>query len=162
MGKGVKALQESGVSVSGNGGFDIGRVLSSRNEEHVKALEALGVCSDVSCGGCERDDWRKGDVCVPNFMPKELLEGVSLVLPSPPPSSKKKKIDSHKNNDKNPHGENTNDEDKIFATFLLENIPTISSSTVVDVAGGKGKVSIELCMNGIDCVVVDPGGERSV
>ncbi|GMH91825.1 hypothetical protein TrST_g2653 [Triparma strigata] len=131
MGKGVEALGPE----NGNG-WDIGTVLSSRNLEHMKAQEALGACTDPSCGGCDKD----------------------IFLPPP----------SQPSHPTNPHErEKGKNEDKVFAVFINENFPTLRSGAVVDVAGGKGKVSIELCMSKQDddpdliSWIIDPGVRKT-
>ncbi len=45
---------------------------------------------------------------------------------------------------------------KVFATWLVETFALSSGSRVLDVAGGKGDVSIELAHHGVACTVVEP------
>jgi hypothetical protein len=45
---------------------------------------------------------------------------------------------------------------KVFATWLVETFALSSGSRVLDVAGGKGDVSIELAQHGVACTVVEP------
>jgi hypothetical protein len=45
---------------------------------------------------------------------------------------------------------------KIFASWLLENLLNDSNDSVLDVAGGKGELSMQLAGNNIECTVVDP------
>jgi len=45
---------------------------------------------------------------------------------------------------------------KIFASWLVENILSPINNHVLDIAGGKGLLSMELAKNGIACTVIDP------